>query len=332
MTIKLTMTRRHFLIASTMLPAALASMNRSAGAQSYPAKPIRLIVGGAAGSVPDTLARLVGDRLSSALGQPIIVENRPGAAGAIAITGMLSAEPDGYTLAIATMSQAVFNSYLFSKLSYDPIRDLRPVAPLASGAMAIAASMEFGPNSFAEFLAFAKAHPGKVLVGTTQRGSPPNVFAHLLARAAGIEVAFVPYTSGAEGLTGVIRGDVQIFVDAPTIIAPQVRDGKIKALAVTGPSREKQLPDVPTVAEADLPAAQAEAWIGLVAPARTPQHVVERLNNELSAILANADFRQRLETLSFVPVIASPEQFSHLIREDHARWGAVIREAGIRLD
>jgi tripartite-type tricarboxylate transporter receptor subunit TctC len=323
-------TRRQALLASAALMALGAA--RDARAQDYPSKPVRLIVGGAAGSVPDTLARLTGERLAAALGQPVIVENRPGAAGAIAIAGMLAAEPDGHTLALATMSQAVFNQYLFSKLSYDAVRDLQPVAPIASGAMAIAAHSGFAPATFADFVAFAKAHPGKVLVGTTQRGSPPNVFAHLLARAAGIEVAFVPYTSGAEGMTGAIRGDVQVFVDAPTIIAPQVRDGKIRALAVTGRAREKQLPDVPTVAEAGLPGAQAEAWIGLVAPARVPQHVAERLNRELAAILRNADFQARLELLSFVPVFASPQQFAQMIRDDHARWGAVIREAGLRLD
>jgi len=306
--------------------------NRIGRAQSYPTRPIRLLVGGAAGSVPDTLARVMGDRLSPALGQPVLVENRPGAAGTIAINGLLASEPDGHTLALATMSQAVFNSYLFAKLPYDPLRDLEPVAPLATGAMAIAVHPTFPADTFAEFVAFARANPAKVSLGTTQAGSPPHVFAHLLARATDISVTFVPYKSGADGMTGVMRGDVQIFVDAPTIIAPQAKAGAVKVFAVTGRVREGALPGIPTVTELGFPAAQAEAWIGLVAPARAPSQIVTRINGELATILAEPAFKQRLEAISFVPVISSPEEFRTRIREDHLRWGPVIREAGIRLD
>ena len=325
-------TRRNALFAPLALSTALLLAPRRGFAQKYPSQPIRIIVGGAAGSVPDTLTRLIADRLSPVLGQPVLTENRPGAGGAIAISSLLTAAPDGHTLAIATMSQAVFNSYLFSKLSYNPLHDLEPVAPLVTGAMAIAANAAFPANTFAEFVALARSKPDTVLVGTPGVGSPPHVFANLLVRAANIKVTLVPYTSGPEGITGVMRGDVQIFVDAPTIIAPQVKAGSIKVLAVSGRSRDDQLPEVPTIAEAGLPAAQAEAWIGLVAPAHTPTPVVERLNREIVAILKDPEFRRRLAVLSFVPVTASPEEFRKLIQAEHQRWGVVIREAGIHLD
>jgi tripartite-type tricarboxylate transporter receptor subunit TctC len=325
-----TITRRRALSASLALPAALLS-GRSL-AQAFPDRPIRLLVGGAAGSVPDTLARVVADRLSPALGQRVLVENRPGAGGALAISSMIASEPDGHHLALATMSQTVFNSYLYSKLPYDPQRDLKPVGTLAVGAMAMAAHPAFAANSFVEFVGLAKAQPGAVLVATTQVGSPPHVFALLLAHAAGIKVTLVPHRSGADGMTAVIRGDVQIFVDAPTIIAPQVKAGSVKALVVTGKARESELPAVPTIAEAGFPSAQAEAWIGLVAPAKTPAPIVSQINRELETILGDADFRQRLEKLSFTPLIRSPDEFQALIQQDHSRWGSLIRDAGIKLD
>jgi tripartite-type tricarboxylate transporter receptor subunit TctC len=326
------LTRRRTLMTSLTLSATFTLAVRGAFAQAYPDRPVRLLVGGAAGSVPDTLARVVADRLSLVLKQPVVVDNRPGAAGSIAIGALLAGKPDGYTLALATMSQAVFNSYLFSNLPYDPIRDLTPIAPLASGAMAIAAHPTFAARTFAEFVSTAKAQPDKVLVGTAGIGSPPHVFANLLIRATGIKVTLVPYKSGAEGMTGVMRGDVQLFVDAPTIISPQARIGTVKVLAVTGRSREAELPEVPTIAETGFPNAEAEAWIGLVAAAHTPLEIVTRLNHALVEILTTADFRQKLKTLSFVAVTSSPEEFGRRIRDDHVRWGPIIKDAGITLD
>jgi tripartite-type tricarboxylate transporter receptor subunit TctC len=230
------------------------------------------------------------------------------------------------------MSQAVFNTYLFSKLSYDPLRDLEPISPLVAGGMVIVANPRFPANTFGEFIAEAKARPGEVLFGTTQLGSPPDVVVRFLMRAAGVNVTFVPFKSGPEGVNAVLRGDVQMFVDGALIVAAQVKAGRLKALAVTGSAREKELPDVPTVAESGFPAILAEPWIGLVAPARTPPEIVERLNREITGILQNEDLRRRLQALGFVPVTKSPAQFRALIRDEHARWGTVIKEVGLKLD
>ena len=325
--------RRRFLLGAVVLSAAsLARRPARAAAEAYPLRPIRLLVGGAPGSVPDTIARLIAERLAAALGQPVIVDDRPGASGIIAMQGLVGASADGYTIALATMSQAVFNTYLFSRLSYDPLRDLAPISPLVAGGMVIVANARFPANDFAGFIAQAKAHPGAILFGTTALGSPPDVVVRFLMRAAGVDVTFVPFKSGPEGVSAVLRGDVALFVDAPLIVAGQVKAGKLKALAVTGHAREKELPEIPTVMESGYPAILAEPWIGLVAPAHTPSEIVERLNREIAAILNDADLQRRLQALGFVTLTGSPSQFGALIRDEHARWGPVIKEAGLKLD
>jgi tripartite-type tricarboxylate transporter receptor subunit TctC len=325
-------TRRGLMLGTLALSGSLIPAAASAAAQTYPERPVRFLVGGAAGSVPDTISRLIAERLAKRLGQPVVVDDRPGASGIIAMRALVSSPADGYTIALATMSQAVFNSYLFSKLSYDPLRDLEPVSPLVSGSMVIVANPRFPADTFAAFVARANAHPGEILFGTTALGSPPDVIARFLMRAVGANVTFVPFKSGPEGVNGVMRGDIQLFVDAPLIVAQQVKAGSLKALVVTGHARDRELPDVPTVAEAGFPAILGEAWIGLVAPAGTPSEIVQRLNLEIAVVLQDPNLRSRLEALSFATVTGSPAQFRALIRDDHARWGTVIREAGLKLD
>ena len=325
-------TRRGLLLGTVMLSAGVGLTRRQAIADTYPARPIRFIVGGAAGSVPDVIARLIGDRLSTALRQPIVVENRPGAGGILAMQAIAGSPPDGYTIALATMSQAVFNSYLFSKLPYDPLHDLEPVSPLVTGAMALAAKSTFPANTFGEFIAMAKAQPGRIYVGVPANGSPPHLVAQMMVRSAGIEVTFVPFKSAPDALAAVLRGDVQVSVDAPLMFTPHVKDRTLKVLAVTGRSREDALPDVPTLAESGFAGLEGEAWIGLVAPARTPREIVLRLNHEIATILEINELRERLLTLSFTPLVATPEEFQALIRDGHARWAVIIRESGLKLD
>jgi len=324
--------RRQVLFGAATFSATAYLLTGRAVANAYPMKPIRLLVGGAAGSVPDVLARLLGERLSTALGQPIVIENRPGAGGILAMQGLTASPADGYTLAIATMSQAVFNSYLFSKLTYDPLTDLEPISPLVTGGMAVAANPAFPANDLGQLIQLASRDPGKILVGIPSNGSPPHVIAELLVHTAGIEVTFVPFRSGPDAVSSVLRGDVHLLVEAPLIIAPHVIDGTLKGLVVTGGSREETLPGVRTVAEAGFAGAEGEAWIGLVAPAHTPRDVVMKLNLEIAAILATPMLRERLRELSFAPMTSTPEEFRALLRREHTRWGAVIRGAGIKLD
>jgi tripartite-type tricarboxylate transporter receptor subunit TctC len=325
-------TRRSVLLGTLALSASWTAGPGLRAGQAYPTRPIRFLVGGAAGSVPDTMSRLIAERLAVALGQPVVVDDRPGASGIIAMQGLKNAPADGYTIGLATMSQAVFNTYLFAKLPYDPLRDLEPVSPLVAGGMVIVANPRLPANTFGEFIAMAKARPDDILFGTTALGSPPDVVVRFLMRAVGVKVTFVPFKSGPDGVNGVLRGDVQLFVDAPLIVAAQVKAGSLKALVVTGRAREPELPDVPTVAECGYPTILAEPWIGLVAPARTPAEIVERLNREVTRILQDADLQRRLKALGFVTVTGSPTEFRALIRDEHVRWGSVIKEAGLKLD
>jgi tripartite-type tricarboxylate transporter receptor subunit TctC len=315
-----------------ILAAGAASMAwRGAAAQAYPSRPITLLVGGAPGSVPDLLARPLAERLAAALGGTVVVENRPGAAGGIAMAALVRSAPDGHTLAVATMSQAVFNSYLFARLPYDPLQDLEPVAALATGAMVLAAHPSFAGTSLADYVAAAKAAPGGLFMAVPQLGSPPHVVALFLNRAAGIDVRMVPHKSGNDALAAVLGASVPLIMEAPTTIAPLVAAGKLRALAVTGPEREPLLPLVPTTSESRWKV-QAEAWIGLVAPKGTPAAIVQRINRELALLSQSPDVRALLLRMGFRSLAASPEEFGRLIREEHARWGPAIREAGLSLE
>jgi tripartite-type tricarboxylate transporter receptor subunit TctC len=330
----MTVKRRDMLAGLAALPCLTIVASREADAQSYPARPVRLLVGAPAGSIPDVVCRMVTEALARALANPVVIENRPGPGGGMgAMQALVASPPDGYTLGLANMSSAVFDSYLFSNLSYDPLRDFSPISLLASNTFSLAVRNDFPANSIAELIAWAKAQPGKLNVGTGPAGSPPHVFAHLMAQIAGIKVTYVPYRGGGpNALTGLLRGDMHVLVDSPGIMIEQVRAGAIKVLMVTGATRDTTLPDVPTVVEAGFPAAQFSSWFGLAAPARTPLEIINRLNGELSAILAEPALRQRLTTFGFTALGGSPDDFHRLLTEEHARWGAVIRASGLRLN
>ena len=323
------MNRRRIL--KTLPLAALALTPAWSRAQAYPGRPVVLLVGAPAGTVPDSLARPVAERLSVLLGQAVVVENRPGAGGALSITALSRSAPDGYTLALATMSQAIFNTYLFPKLPYDPIRDLEPVAPLVTGAMTLAAHPSFPASTLPEFIALAKARPGTLFMAIPQLGTPPHIVALLLSRVAGIDVTMVPHKSGSDAMNAVMSGEIPLLLDAPTIMAGPIQAGRLKALAVTGRQREPLLPDTPTAAESGINL-QGEAWIGLVAPRGTPTAVVQRLNRDLAAIMATPDMRNQMARLGFRTLASTPEEFRALIRDEHVKWGVAIREAGLKLE
>ena len=323
------MKRRQFL---NVLPAALLiTTPGSVWSQTYPNRPVTVLVGGAPGSVPDVMFRPLAARLSKALGQTVVVQNKPGAAGGLAMSALVGSAPDGHTLALATMSQAVFNSYLMTTQLYDPLRDIEPVAPLVNGAMVLAAHPSSAPRSLQEFVQLAKAQRGNLFVAIPQAGSPPHIVALLLNRAAGIDVTMVPHKSGSDAVNAVVSGQIPFLIDAPTIVAGQVQAGKLKALAVTGRQREATLPDTPTLSQSGYDV-QGEAWIGLVAPAGTPPAIVNRLNRELALILGAAEIGELMARLGFRTMASTPEDFRALIRAEHGKWGALIRSAGLKLD
>ena len=324
------MHRRRLLTAAIPL-AGLAVLPAYSNAQAWPSRPITLLVGGAPGSVPDVMVRPLAQRLAVALGQPVLVENRPGAAGGVAMAALVRSAPDGHTLALATMSQAVFNTYLFARLPYDPLRHLEPVAPLVSGAMALAAHPSFAARTLAEFITLAKAQPGRLFVAIPQSGSPPHIVALLLQRATGIELTLVPHKSGSEAVNAVISGEIALLFDAPTLVSTQVQAGRLKALAVTGRQREPVLPDTPTLGESGFNV-DGEAWIGLVAPSGTPAAIVAHLNRELAEILATPEIGGLMARLGFRTLASTPQAFRNLIRDEHTKWSALIRDAGLKLE
>lgn len=318
-------------IATLVLLLAVSSTSPAA-AQAYPERPIKILVGGAAGSVPDSMIRPLAEQLAAAVGHPVVVENRPGAGGIVAMEALVRSQPDGYTLAVATMSQAVFNPFLFSKLPYDPNRDLEPITTLVTGAMVLAANPSFAANSLAEMTKVANNAADKPFVAMPQTGSPPHVVALLLQRALGVQFNMVPYKSGAEAVAAAIAGDVPLVIEAPTAIIPHVRAGRLKALVVTGAQREPELPATPTVSQSGFTDVEGEAWIGLVAPAGTPRPVITRLHRELTAILDKPELRNRMAALGFRALGMTPEAFASLIADDRVKWGTVIRNANLKID
>lgn len=323
------MNRRRLL--TLLSTTGLVSTSRLSRADAYPSRTITVLVGGAAGSPPDVMARPVAQRLAESLGKAVVIENKPGAAGSLAIAALLNSAPDGHTLALATMSQAVFNKYLFSKLAYDPLRDLEPVAPLVTGAMVVAAHPTFGARSLVDLVALAKRQPGQLFMAMPQAGSPPHIVALLLQRATGIDVTLVPHKSAADATNAVIAGEIPLLFDAPTAIAPLVQAGRLRALAVTGRQREPLLPDTSTARESGFEVL-GEAWIGLVAPRRTPADIVQRLNRELATIMGSTEMGRAMAKLSFRPLSSSSEDFGKLILHEHAKWSVVIREANLQLE
>jgi len=299
-------------------------------AGEWPLREVRIIVGGAPGSAPDLVARLIADRLRANLGQPVWVENRPGASGQLAMSALVNSPADGYTLALATMSQAVFNSHMFTKLSYDPLRDLEPIGTLVTGAMAIAVHPSFPAETFAELIAHAKARPKELFVALGGNGSPPHLVLLMLQKEAKFELAGVPHRSGPDAVNAVLAGRIPILMAEPTSIAPHVASGRLRALLVTGEAREPTLPNVPTAAEAGLQT-RGEAWIGLVAPVRTPSRVIARINREIAQILASPEVNDQFNRVGFRALASSPETFGRQIRDEHAHWGPAIREHGLKL-
>jgi tripartite-type tricarboxylate transporter receptor subunit TctC len=319
-------------IAATTTALLAVVVTPLAVAQDYPARPIHLVVGGGAGSITDSVARPLADRLGAVLGQPVVVENRPGAGGIVGMEAVARAAPDGYTIGLATMSQVVFNPFLFAKLPYDPAKDLAPIANLVSGPMVVATHSSHPIGSMRDLINAARAQPGKIHYAVPALGSPPHVVSLLTWKAANVSLTVVPFRGGAEALANVLSGEVPVLFDAPPIIAAHVKTGRLKALAVTGEARDPSLPDTPTLTEAGVEGVKGDAWIGLVAPAGTSPAIIKKLNGEVAGVLASEEVARAYRGAGWRIRSGSPEAFGDQIRDDRALWGAVIRESGIRLD
>ena len=313
-----------------VLFAALAAA-ASAQAQQWPSKPIRVVVNFPPGGAADQIARSVAPPVGEALGQPLVVENRPGAGGNIGAEAVAKSPPDGYTLLMSSGGTFSINPHLYTKLSFDPLKDLEPVAAAARILVFLVVKPDLPAKSVAELIALARANPGKLSYGSPGSGSSPHIAMAMFARTAGIQVTHVPYKGGAPALTDLLGGQLDFMFD-PGIGLGQVRAGKLRLLAVGSPKRSALFPDVPTVAETGMVGFDADSWFGFYAPAGLAGDIATRLNRELNRALQTQPVRDRIVAIGGEPVAMSAAEFAEVQRKDRERFGAVIREAGIRLD
>src|SRR5215467_8818979 len=321
--------RRRFLrLAASAV--ALPAVSRFARAQAYPSRPVRIMVGFPPGGPADILARLIGQRVSERLGQSFIVENRAGAQGQIATETVARSPADGHTLLLVVPGNGIAH-VLNDKLNFNFIRDTAPVAGISNGPLLMEVSSATPVHTVPEFIAYAKAIPGKVNFASPGIGSTIQLCGELFKIMAGVDMVHVPYRGNAPAVIDLIAGQVQLlFADTPSSIA-HVRAGKLRALAVTTVERSKILPGVPTVSEF-LPGFVASNWFGVVAPRNTPREIIETLNREMNAALAEPDIKARLADLGLAPLAGSPADFGRFIATEAERWSKVIRAANIKVD
>jgi tripartite-type tricarboxylate transporter receptor subunit TctC len=321
--------RRNFLHLAAGT-AALPAVARIAQAQAYPSRPVRLIVPLAPGGATDIVARVIGQWLSERLGQPFIVENRPGAGTNLGTEAVVRAAPDGYTLLLAAPNNAI-NASFYEKLNFNFIRDIAPVAGIISHSLVIVVHPSVPAKTVPEFIGYAKANPGKLNMASPGNGTPNHVSGELFKMMAGVDMVHVPYRSGGPALTDLIAGQVQVMFPATVSSIEYIRDGRLRALAVTTATRSELLPDIPTV-DQFVPGYEASGWFGLGAPKATPAEIVEKLNKEINAGLADPKIKTRLADLGGTPLVGSPADFGKLVADDTEKWGKVVRAANIKPD
>jgi len=320
-------TRLLFLAAACAL-----GINSAMAADAFPTKPIRIVVPFPPGGPADVLARTVGDRIAAALGQPVVVDNRPGAGGNIGMELVAKAAPDGHTLALAPAGNLTVNPSLYRNVPYDVGRDFAPVTVIAAVPNVLVVNPQVPAKDLAELIAYAKANPGKLNYSSPGPGSGAHLAGELLKSSAGIDIVHVPYSGIAPAVTAVIAGDVQLmFAGAPSAL-PQVAGGKLRALAVASPMRIASAPALPTLSEAGLPGFDVTSWYSIVAPAATPPAVVERLQKEIARALTSPDVKAKLTGIGAEPIANTPEEFAAMIRVETAKWSKIVKDANIKIE
>jgi tripartite-type tricarboxylate transporter receptor subunit TctC len=319
--------RRNFLHLAAGA-AALPALSRFAWAQAYPTRPVRLIVGFGAGSAPDIIARLMGQWLSERLGQPFVIENRPGAGGTIATEAVVRAPADGYMLLLVSSANAV-NAALYDKLNFNFIRNVAPVAIIVRQPLVMAVHPSVPAKTVPEFIAYARANPGKLSMASAGNGTLPHVAGELFKMMAGINLVHVPYRGGGPAVIDLLGGQVQVIFVVIVVLSAHIKAGKLRALAVTTEMRSEALPDIPTVADF-LPGFEATGWFGVGAPKNTSAEIIGRLNQEINAGLSDPKIKAQLADLGGGELALSPADFGKLIADETEKWGKVIRAANIK--
>ena len=313
--------------------AALAVCTCVASAEWSPARPVRLVVPFAPGGQPDVVARSLAEPLSRALGQPVVVENRPGAGGNIAAEAVAKSAPDGLTLLLGTNGPLAVSPALYKDLAYDPLRDLAPVTLVGTSPNLIAVNPSLGVGTLKELVAKARAEPGKLNFSSVGKGSISQLSMELLNSVAGIRTVHIPYNGGAPAVTALIAGDVQLLSLNPTALIPQVEAGRLRVLAQTSAKRSPLIASVPTVAESGYPGFEAEVWMAVMAPAKTPPEALKRLNAELVRIIRSPELKATLWDRQWIDAVGStPEELSAVLRREKDKWAATVRAAGITPD
>ncbi|SDR93528.1 Bug family tripartite tricarboxylate transporter substrate binding protein [Bradyrhizobium canariense] len=318
--------RRQFLLLGAGA-VALSAVLRPARAETYPSRQVRLLVGFAAGGGTDVVARLTGQLLSERLGQPFVIENRTGAGSNIAAEMVVNATADGYTLLLANTANAV-NASLYNKLSFDFVRDIAPVAALLRAPNVMLVNPSFPANSVSEFIAYAKANPGKVNMGSGGNGGPVHMAGELFMMMAGVNLVHVAYRGEALAITDLLAGQIHAVFGSLSSSTAYVRGGKLRALAVTGATRSEALPDVPVMADF-VPGYEMSTWYGIGTPKNTPTEVIDKLNTEINAVLVDPKFKARLPDLGGTVIGGPPSTMAKLVAEETEKWAKVVRFAGI---
>jgi tripartite-type tricarboxylate transporter receptor subunit TctC len=323
----MTISRRRFLHQAVAAGAVCAAA-RGARAEVYPARPLRWVVGFPPGGGADIVSRIMSPWLAERLGQPVVIENKPGASSNISIQAVVNSPPDGYTLLFIPASAAV-NVSLFDNLQFNLLRDIAPVSGLIDFPLVMVANPSLPAKTVPEFIAYAKANPGKISVGSFGTGSTSHVASELFKIMTGINMIHVPYRGGAAMLADVVGGQVQVAFDVLTGSLAHIRAGSLRALAVAGKNRSEALPDVPTIGET-VAGYEANSWCGVGVPRGTPAEVIERLNHEINAGLANPTVKARLADVATTPIVFSPNEFGAYMAAEVEKWGKVVKASGIR--
>ncbi len=315
--------------------AAFAALSAApfAGAQAtYPTKPLRIVVPFPAGGTTDILARAVAQKLSETLGQPAVVDNRPGAGGNIGAELVAKAPPDGHTLLMGTVGTHAINASLYAKMPYDHVRDFAPIILVAGVPNVLVVHPSVPVNNVQELIAYAKANPGKLNFASSGSGTSIHLSGELFKTMAGVQMAHVPYKGSAPAVTDLLGGQVQLMFDNLPSALPHIKAGKLKALAVTSATRAATLPDVPTIAESGLAGFDATSWFGLLAPAGTPQPIIARLNSEVAKWLASAEAKEKMAALGANPTGHATDEFVRHIAAETSKWAKVVKESGAKVD
>lgn len=311
---------------------AFALWPTSAAAQAYPAKSIRFIVPFPPGGGNDTIARLIGQKLTAATGQQVLVDNRPGAGGAIGAEAAAKSPADGYTMFLAGVATHGINPNLRRKIPYDPLRDFDAVSLIASAPLLVVVHPSLPIKSVKQLVALAKARPGQINYASNGAGGSSHLAVELFDMMSGTKMTHIPYKGLAPALTDLLSGEVQVMFSSAVAMLPQVKAGKLRAIAMTGARRSPAIPDIPTVAEAGVPGYETGSWYGIVVPAGTPRAAIDRLSKEIIAIVRAPEITSRLNDEAVIPVGSTPAEFSTHIRNELTRWAKTIKQAGLTLE